>query len=100
MKIDAHQHFWRYDAARDAWITDEMAILKRDFLPEEFERECVASGIDGSIAVQADQSEQETLFLLDLAKQSERIAGVVGWADLRSPGIEERLRFFSQYKKL
>src|SRR4029077_9099887 len=67
MTIDSHQHFWRYDPVRDAWITDAMSPLKRDFLPEEFERECDANGIEGSIAVQADQSEDETHFLLDLA---------------------------------
>ena len=100
MTIDSHQHFWRYDAARDAWITDAMSLLKRDFLPEELERECDANGIDGSIAVQADQSEAETLFLLDLAERSKRIAGVVGWADLRSPQVGERLRYFSQFEKL
>src|SRR5271155_5302587 len=100
MNIDAHQHFWRFDSVRDAWITDSMSILKRDFLPEEFEGECNSNGIDGSIAVQADQSEDETLFLLDLGKQSERIAGVVGWIDLRAPNVEERLQFFSQHKKL
>jgi L-fuconolactonase len=100
MKIDSHQHFWRYDAARDAWITDAMAVLKRDFLPDELAKECDANGIDGSIAVQAAQSEEETLFLLDLAEHNEHIAGVVGWVDLRSPQFEERLRFFSQFKKL
>jgi L-fuconolactonase len=100
MTIDSHQHFWRYDAVRDAWITDAMSLLKRDFLPEELERECEANGVDACIAVQADQSEDETFFLLDLAQQSKRIAGVVGWVDLCSPSIEERLRFFSQYKKL
>ena len=100
MTIDSHQHFWRYDAARDAWITDAMAILKKDFLPEAFERECDANGIDGSIAVQADQSEADTLFLLDLAERNKRIVGVVGWVDLRSPRIEERLEYFSQFKKL
>jgi L-fuconolactonase len=100
MTIDSHQHFWRYDAARDAWITDEMVLLKRDFLPAELERECDANGIDGSISVQADQSEKETLFLLDLAENRKRIAGVVGWVDLRSPRVEERLQFFSRFKKL
>lgn len=98
--IDSHQHFWRYDAARDAWITGAMSILKRDFLPEELERECDANGIEASIAVQADQSEEETLFLLDLAQRNNRIAGVVGWVDLRSPRVDERLLFFAQFKKL
>ena len=100
MMIDSHQHFWRYDPARDAWISDAMAILKRDFLPEELQPELAANGIDGTVVVQVDQSEEETLFLLGLAERDERIAGVVGWVDLRAPGIEERLRFYSQYKKL
>jgi L-fuconolactonase len=100
MTIDAHQHFWRYDPARDAWITDAMSHLKRDFLPEELEHERAANGIDSTIVVQVDQSEDETLFLMDLAERYKRIAGVVGWVDFCSPKIEERLRFFSQYKKL
>jgi L-fuconolactonase len=100
MNIDSHQHFWRYDPARDTWITDAMGVLKRDFLPDELARELDAGGIDTSVAVQADQSEQETLFLLDLAERSDRIAGVVGWIDLRSAQIGERLEFFSQFKKL
>ena len=54
-----------------------MGVLKRDFLPEQLASELDANKIDASIAVQADQSEQETLFLLDLAKRSRRIAGVV-----------------------
>ena len=100
MTIDAHQHFWRYDPARDTWITDAMSHLKRDFLPEELEHERVTNGIDSTIVVQVDQSEDETLFLMDLAERYESIAGVVGWVDFCSPKIEERLRFFSQYKKL
>lgn len=100
MTIDSHQHFWRYDPARHAWITEPMSPLKRDFLPEELERECDANGIDGSVVVQVEQSEDETHFLLDLAEKYERIAGVVGWIDLRSERVEERLQFFSQFKKL
>jgi L-fuconolactonase len=98
--IDSHQHFWRYDAARDGWITDSMSLLKRDFLPKDLEGECNSNGMDATIAVQADQSEAETLFLLELAEGSKRIAGVVGWVDLRSPRVEERLRFFSKFEKL
>jgi L-fuconolactonase len=100
MKIDSHQHFWRYDAVRDAWITDSMAVLRRDFLPEHLAAECVANGMDASIAVQADQSESETMFLLDLAEKNKRIAGVVGWVDLSSPRVGERLEYFSHSSKL
>jgi L-fuconolactonase len=100
MKIDSHQHFWRYDAVRDAWIKDSMAVLKRDFLPKDLGPELLANEIDASIAVQADQSENETKFLLNLAEKSSRIAGVVGWVDLLSPRVGERLEYFSHFSKL
>ncbi len=33
MRIDAHQHFWRYNREEYGWIDDSMADIKRDFLP-------------------------------------------------------------------
>jgi L-fucono-1,5-lactonase len=100
MRIDSHQHFWRFNRQRDVWITDEMALLKRDFLPENLLPELKACGIDGCIAVQADQSEKETLFLLDLASRYAQIKGVVGWIDLRASELPERLQHFSGFEKL
>lgn len=100
MIIDAHQHFWRYNAQRDAWITQEMSRLRRDFMPEELISQLHANQVDGSIAVQADQSEEETLFLLELAGRYAEIQGVVGWVDLRSAAIRQRLEYFSSFRKL
>jgi L-fuconolactonase len=100
MRIDAHQHFWQYNPARDAWITDQMALLKKDFLPQNLMPELAANNMQGCIAVQADQSEAETLFLLDLAKHHELIQGVVGWVDVRADNVAERLELFSKYPKL
>jgi L-fuconolactonase len=100
MVIDAHQHFWRFNPLRDAWITEEMAVIRRDFLPGDLEPELDANGVDATIAVQADQSEAETEFLLGLAEGNRRIAAVVGWLDLRSPEIEKRLEHFAKSKKL
>ncbi len=100
MKIDAHQHFWRYDPVRDSWITPDMAVIRRDFLPQDLLTVCHAPGFDASIAVQADQSEEETLFLLDLAARRPQIVGVVGWVDLRSSDLRDRLRHFRQFEKL
>src|SRR5581483_8632766 len=100
MRIDAHQHFWRYDAKRDAWITEEMQVLKRDFLPEDLRPERRDAGIDATVAVQVDQSEDETHFLLKLAETDAEIAGVVGWVDLAAENIEARLDYFSQFEKL
>lgn len=98
--IDAHQHFWKYSPVKDAWITDDMKIIQRDFLPDDLAPVLKANGIDGCIAVQADQSEEETSFLLSLADKHDFIKGVVGWVDLRADNLAERLAYFSKYKKL
>jgi len=100
MTIDSHQHFWRYDPVRNKWITEEMSRLRRDFLPMDLIPELRANGMDGCVAVQADQSEGETAFLLALASQYDEIKGVVGWANLSAPDIDKRLEHFSQFKKL
>jgi L-fucono-1,5-lactonase len=100
MRIDSHQHFWKYNAVRHSWITDEMSMLKRDFLPEDLDQERSSCGIDATIAVQADQSEDETLFLLQLAERNCSIAGVVGWIDLCSPHAAKRMKFFARFEKL
>ena len=100
MRIDAHQHFWKYNPQRDSWITNDMRVLQRDFLPHHLEPLLQQEGFDGCIAVQADQSEEETEFLLQLADESPFIQGVVGWVDLQSSGIEDRLAYFSQFQKL
>jgi L-fuconolactonase len=99
-RIDAHQHFWKYDPVRDSWITEDMATIRRDFLPRDLEPLLKENGIDGCVAVQADQSEQETLFLLDLAEKYPFIRGVVGWIDLQAPNVDERLEYYSSFKKL
>ena len=100
MKIDSHQHFWNYHPVKDAWISDDMKVIQQDFMPADLLPLLRKNDIDGCIAVQADQSEEETHFLLKLAEENDFIKGVVGWVDFRSEIIEERLQYFSQFKKL
>jgi L-fuconolactonase len=99
-KIDAHQHFWIFDPVRDSWINDEMLVIKRDFLPADLLPVLEQNGIDGCVAVQADQSEQETLFLLNLAVKNPTIKGVVGWVDLKAGNLDEQLQHYKEYDKL
>lgn len=94
--IDSHVHFWQFDPIRDAWINEEMSVLRHDFLPVDYEQLLSANGIEGCVAVQADQSEKETAFLVDLAKKHSFIKGIVGWIDLKSSVIEEKLAFYTQ----
>lgn len=100
MVIDSHQHFWKYDPVTYSWIDDSMKVLQRDFLPSDLGPILQSNGVDGCVAVQADQSEAETDFLLELARENEFIKGVVGWVDLRSEDVNKRLAHFSQNKKL
>ena len=95
--IDGHVHFWKYNKTRDEWITDDMKIIQRDFLPKDFEPLLSKNNIEGVIAVQADQSETETDFLLSLSNEFPFIKGVVGWVDLQNENIENRLLHYSQF---
>jgi L-fuconolactonase len=100
IRLDAHQHFWKYNAQRDAWMTGDMAAIQRDFLPADLEGTLAANGIGGCVAVQADQSLDETRFLLDLAARHPFIKGVVGWVDLRSPRLDETVETFAYDQRL
>ncbi|HVI45963.1 MAG TPA: amidohydrolase family protein [Chitinophaga sp.] len=100
MIIDSHQHFWKYDPVRDAWIDDTMQVIQGDFFPEHLEPVLKANGVDGCVAVQADQSPAETAFLLSLADKYDFIKGVVGWVDLRADDIEAQLLAYAGTSRL
>lgn len=99
MRIDAHQHFWKYSAEQYGWINEAMRSLKRDFLPADLKPLLDSEGFDGSIAVQARQDAEETEWLLELAGQNQFIKGVVGWVDLCSPDVGAELEQLAQHPK-
>lgn len=92
MRIDAHQHFWVYSAAAYPWIGPGMERLARDYLPTDLAPLLTAEAIDGSVAVQARQSREESRWLLELAAGDPLVKGVVGWVDLRSDRVADDLR--------
>ena len=96
MTIDSHQHFWFYDVRKHDWIDDDMAVIRNDFLPKGLKKVYQENSIDACVAVQADQTLDETNFLLDLAKEHDFIKGVVGWVNLRSPLVEELLEKYQE----
>lgn len=99
-KIDAHHHFWKYDPVEYNWITDEMSTIRRNFGPEDLQREMAAAGISGAISVQARQTPEETHALLNYADRNEFIRGVVGWAPLIHPGVAEIIAKLASNRKL
>jgi len=100
MRIDAHHHFWRYNPDQYVWMTDEMEILKRDYLPEDLAPLMRSIGFDATVAVQARQMLEETDFLLAIAEQHDFIAGVVGWVDLCAPEVGGQLERYADRDKL
>jgi len=99
-RIDSHQHFWKFDPIRDSWIDERMSVIQRDFLPADIKPLLVASGLDGSVVVQSDQSEAENLFHLSNADKNEFVKGIVGWVDFQAEDIHDRLSHYSQFKKM
>lgn len=100
MRVDAHQHFWRYDPAHHVWMTDAMAPLRRDYLPAELAPLLREAGFDGTVAVQARQLVEETEWLLGLADRHPAIRGVVGWVDLGSRGLPGELERLAHHPRL
>ncbi|MFM8292293.1 MAG: amidohydrolase family protein [Planctomycetia bacterium] len=99
MRIDSHQHFWRYSPAAYPWIGAGMERLARDHLPGDLGPLAAACGIGGTVAVQARQSLEEGRWLLDMADGDPLIRGVVGWVDLRSDRVAEQLGEFTGHGK-
>jgi L-fuconolactonase len=100
MRLDSHQHFWHYNPTQHTWMTNEMGVLKNDFLPPDLEPLLSSIHFDGCVAVQARQSLEETRWLLELAQQYSFIRGVVGWVDLRSEKLRAQLESFGAQPKL
>lgn len=100
MKIDAHQHFWKYDSENYAWIDESMSKIRRDFLPHDLKPILEKNNFDGCVLVQVNQTEEETLHFNAFAEQHDFIKGVVGWTDLFSKDLEVNLNKYSKYPKI
>ncbi|MBX3278988.1 MAG: amidohydrolase family protein [Acidobacteria bacterium] len=98
--IDAHHHLWKYNPDDYPWIGDGMEALRRDFLPDDLQALMRENPVDGFVAVQAQQSEAETKWLLELAEQNDFMRGVVGWAPLTDPDVGSVLERLAENKKL
>ena len=96
IKIDSHHHLWYFDQGRFPWIDNTMEVLRKNYLPEDLVPLLEENGMDGTVVIQAEDSENETVFLLDTAAGNEFIKGVSGWVDLTADNAEERLENFSE----
>ena len=100
-RIDAHQHFWKFDPVRDNWINSDMSVIARDFLPDDLLPILQRNNIDGTVVVQTCHMDEDNRFMLELAEKHSFIKGVVGWANLQSIKVEDKLKYYHErYPKM
>lgn len=100
-RIDSHHHLWRYTPDDYGWISDDMAALRRDFLVDNLRTEMASAHVDGTVAVQARQTIEETRWLLELAEEDRSpILGVVGWLPIADPDFPQLFEQFTQHDRL
>ncbi len=89
--VDSHHHFWDISKLEYPWMPPGPSIVRRNYLPQDLKPLIDEAGIHKTILVQAQQSLEEAHFLLDIAESNHFVAGVVAWADIRSPGLADDL---------
>lgn len=89
--IDSHQHFWQVGRFDYPWMTSDLGVLYRDYLPAELVPILKSNDVEKTVLVQASNSVAESRWLLNLAGENRFIAGVVGWVDLMSPDVDAQL---------
>ena len=99
MITDSHQHFWQVGRFDYPWMTSDLGVLYRDYLPEELEPILARNSVEKTVLVQASNSLAESRWLLKLADQNSFIAGIVGWVDLMSPDVDAQLRELTAHPK-
>ena len=95
MRVDAHQHYWKLSRGDYGWLTPDMGVLYRDYLPSDLEPTLKRHSIDKTILVQAAPTVAETDYMLSLAAEHESIGGVVGWLDMADPDFP---KLFEEYR--
>jgi L-fuconolactonase len=90
--VDSHQHFWDLAAHDQPWLRmPGNEPLLRNYSEADLRPLAEAAGVTATIVVQTVIEPGETPELLSLAASSDLVAGVVGWVDLQSGGVDRDL---------
>lgn len=85
MRIDAHQHVWEIESGGYPTLAALPAPANRSYDPGELLPQLIATGVDATVLVQAEDHHEDTAAMLAHAREHEWIAGVVGWLPLLDP---------------
>ncbi len=95
--IDSHQHLWVMSERTYDWIEPGYGVIYDDFTPERLQPEIEASGVTGSVLVQAADTYEDTFYMLDIANKYEFVRGVVGFIPLdRTAEASRALKIFAK----
>jgi L-fuconolactonase len=90
-RIDAHTHVWELNRRPQPWIDPRtMSVLNQDRTLPELTTEVRAASIEGVVLVQVLNDAGETDDFLWCGADP-LVRGVVGWADLLAPDVDEAL---------
>lgn len=84
---DTHIHIWDFNRANYSWLEGNTSVLNRNYAIEEIENERKQAGITKGILVQAANNSEDTDWMLEVARTTGWIAGVVGWLPLTDPDV-------------
>jgi len=89
--IDTHIHIWNFDRTAYSWLDGNTTILNRTYLIEELSPQLLDAGITEGVLVQAANTVEETMYMLEVAEQTSWLKGVVGWIPLLQPEETDRI---------
>lgn len=98
-KIDSHVHCWKLSRGDYTWLTPNLTVLYRNFLPADIKAVIETCDVNEVILIQAASTLDETHFLLSLAEEHSFISGVVGWVDLLSPNAPMQISQLTKHAK-
>ena len=97
--IDAHQHFWDPSRGDYSWMPRDNKILNRKYDLEDLTKDSKSIELHKTVLVQAAATNAETEYMLDIAKNSDLVSGVVGWVNFEDPNQLEQLKTFTKNPK-
>src|SRR5215210_3132137 len=83
--VDTHIHVWDLEKAEYPWLTGDNSILNRTWNIKALEEERKKVGVVMGVLVQASGNFEDTDLMMQVAKETDWIAGVVAWLPLTDP---------------
>ena len=89
--IDTHVHVWDLEKAAYPWLEGDRSILNRTWRIEEIKEDRKKAEVTAGVLVQASGNLEDTELMLETARRTDWICGVVVWLPLMDPETTQQL---------